>query len=242
MTFFWTVPDKISKYPEIWKKVYIYESESETAGFVKIDEINAMSNNFWVTSYTSDRLTPESRFYIIKYASEDGLQISETILVYFELNPKELRLVTSIRNAFDPILLKRIEDHHLRNGLYFSLHSFNWHMPITDFHLEDFPVAFEPLLVLGGEIFTFTDVYLRNAIKDISLTDGGLAITLDRGGKLKTAVDEVTGLYDKYLKFAKLDYMPDGVGLGSIPLPVSLGGVISRNLMSIFDIFKTVAY
>ena len=83
--------------------------------------------------------------------------------------------------------------------------------------------------------------YLGIAFTDVSYTDSGVSITIDRGQKIQNAIDKATAYYDKLIDVAKLHYLQPGVSIGSIPLNISLGGRLSGNILgAISNLFNAI--
>ena len=61
---------------------------------------------------------------------------------------------------------------------------------------------------------------------------------IDRGAKINQAMEIIANTYTQYLPLVKLDFAAESpMGLGTIQLPLSMGGQISRGILSILDIF-----
>lgn len=83
--------------------------------------------------------------------------------------------------------------------------------------------------------------YLGIAFTDVSYTDSGVSITIDRGAKIQTAIDKATAYYDKLIDVAKLHFIKSGAAVGSIPLSISLGGRLSGNILgAISNLFNAI--
>ena len=54
-------------------------------------------------------------------------------------------------------------------------------------------------------------------------------------------IDKATAYYDKLIDVAKLHYLNCGVGVGSVPLNISLGGRLSGNILgAISNLFNAI--
>ena len=83
--------------------------------------------------------------------------------------------------------------------------------------------------------------YLGIAFTDVSYTDAGVSITIDRGQKIQNAIDKATAYYDKLIDVAKLHYLNAGCSIGSIPRNLSLGGRLSGNILgAISNLFNAI--
>jgi hypothetical protein len=61
---------------------------------------------------------------------------------------------------------------------------------------------------------------------------------IDRGAKMKDAMAEISKVYTQYLPLVKLDFAWDSpMGIGTVSLPISMGGNVSKGLLNVLDIF-----
>ena len=61
---------------------------------------------------------------------------------------------------------------------------------------------------------------------------------VDRGAKINQALQIIGNIYTQYLPLVKLDFSDQfPTGVGTIQLPLSMGGVVSRGLLNVLDIF-----
>jgi hypothetical protein len=79
------------------------------------------------------------------------------------------------------------------------------------------------------------------AFSDISYSDNGVSVTIDRGQKIQNAIDKAMQFYNQIIGVAKLNYISPGCSVASIPLSVSLGGRLSGNIMgAISNLFNAL--
>jgi hypothetical protein len=61
---------------------------------------------------------------------------------------------------------------------------------------------------------------------------------IDRGAKMQAAMEVIGKVYTQYLPLIKLDFAWDSpMGVGTVSLPISMGGNVSRGLLNVLDIF-----
>jgi hypothetical protein len=82
--------------------------------------------------------------------------------------------------------------------------------------------------------------YLGIGIRDFSYSDMGLSLNIDRGEKIRNAMKDIMDFYNKIFELAKMNFMSQGVGVGTLQLPISIGGNLNRGLLNILDIFQSL--
>jgi len=244
----WTTPDEIiNAGSSTWPKIKIFRSAAENTGYQEIDEIDSYVNGAWVTTYTdsSQPMTAKySYYYLIRYynpnPAPDGTS-SSNYPAFPTLTPREYRLIQQLRSSISPFISEICTDYDLNAGLLLALHTINLYPPITNFSLNDFPKYLEPILYMVAMVFSLFSKYLTISFTDINYTDNGLSLTLDRGGKIKEAVDYVwSTLTQQLLPLAKMEYVSSGYGVGTLMLPTSVGSNLSRGLLNILDLMNTI--
>lgn len=248
----WKVPSEIiADGPGRWNKVRIYRSTNENVGYnlvkneqgVVISEIDSQVGNNWVT-YWHDTTQPMSAkddfYYLIRYYDEANQVESKFYLTFKTPSPREQRLILAIRAFVTPWVSQFLEDDDIRGGIILALNAINIYPPQTNFTLYNFPIVLEPLLVMGAGIFALMFRYLGVAITDLSYNDQGFSLTIDRGSKVKTALDQLLGFYKELLPLAKMDYAFPGVGVGTLQLPVSIGFNIQRGILNVLDLLTSL--
>lgn len=221
-----------------------YDSNNPYVKNQVISEINSQVNGAWVNKWidpTIDIREKDRYYYIIKYVIADKTYESKFYLTRKSLTPKEQRLVNYLKGWLSNWLTNCLTDDDIRAGMVFALQSLNIKSPVTYFTIETLPPILESVLMTGSAIFTMMHKYLGLAFTDVSYSDNGVSVTIDRGGKVQTAIDKAMTYYDKLIDVAKLHYIQSGVAVGSINLQVSLGGRMPSNLMgSLANIFNAI--
>lgn len=209
-----------------------------------ISEINSQINGYWVNKWTDPTIDIRQKdcyYYIIKYVNADKTYESRFFLPRKSLTPKEQRLVNHLKIWLTNWITNCATDDEIRAGIKFALESLNIKSPVTHFTIETLPEILESVLMVGSAIYTLMVHYLGIAFTDVSYTDAGVSITIDRGQKIQNAIDKATAYYDKLIDVAKLHYLNCGVGVGSIPLNISLGGRLSGNILgAISNLFNAI--
>lgn len=209
-----------------------------------ISEISSQINGYWVNKWTDptiDIRCKDSYYYIIKYLNADKTYESKFFLPRKSLTPKEQRLVNHLKIWLTNWITNCATDDEIRAGIKFALESLNIKSPVTHFTIETLPEILESVLMVGSAIYTLMVHYLGIAFTDVSYTDSGVSITIDRGQKIQNAIDKATAYYDKLIDVAKLHYLQPGVSVGSIPLNISLGGRLSGNILgAISNLFNAI--
>ena len=216
--------------------------QSVYTGTVK-SEIVSQVAGVWVTRWsdpTSVLASKDSIYYLVRYYDTSHDLESKFYLTFKTLSPKEQRLVNMIRSWVTPWMSTCLTDDDIRAGIVLAMNAINIYPPTTSFSLNSFPTNMESLLIPGAAIFTLMFKYLGVAFTDISYNDNGLSLAIDRGAKVKTAIDTTMGYYNQLLAISKMEYAYGGSGVGTIQLPISIGGNLNKGILNVFDIFSSL--
>jgi hypothetical protein len=232
----WTVPREIEQRADI-DTVRIYRSPCENYGYVKIDDI----------PYTQAKPTKEffdssgtrRDFYLVTFVASTTGYESAYHITYFRPSPKEAKLIDQIRRATPQVIQETMTSEDFLNGLRLAVQIFNAYPPQTAFTLEGFPRNAEFFLIGLGQLTSLTSRFLPLSIRDWRYSEpGGIVMDINRGEKIQAAMEIITKTYTQYLPLVKLDYSAEfSMGLGTVQLPISMGGVVSRGLLNILDVF-----
>jgi hypothetical protein len=204
-------------------------------------QIASQITGTWVTTWTDTTASldiKDAYYYLIRYYNSTTDTESKFYLTFKALTPREQRLINMLKGWITPWMSACVTDDDLRAGLVLGLNAINIYPPLTTFDMNTCPKELEPLWITGSAIFTLMYRYLGVAFTDVSYTDNGLTLTLDRGGKVKQATDTALAYYNQLLALAKLEYSYGGSGVGTISMPLSLGGKMSANLLNVLDMFQ----
>jgi len=204
-------------------------------------QIASQVSSVWTAAWTDPTAQLEAKdswYYLVRYYSSSTDTESKFYLTLKALTPREQRLVNMLKNWITPWMSSIVSDDDLRAGIVLAMNSINLYPPNTYFDLTNFPTTMEPLLIIGAAIFTLMYKYLGVAFTDFTYNDNGLSLTVDRSGKVKQASDMALAYYNQLLSLAKMDYAYGGSGVGTISMPLSLGGKMSANLLNVLDLFQ----
>jgi len=238
LTIFWTVPANLS--PQ-FDSINIYRSTTENYSLINTIPLRDPVTNEFNTSYVDNTLKLVDKdyyYYLIKFASATT-EDAKFYLTTYLLTPKEQRLVANIRSFLGTYISKNLTDVDIAIGIKYAIQLFNQITPVTSFDLKTFPPALESLIVLGGSIQTALAKYLGVALTDFNYSDQGLSLTIDRGTKVTAFIDKANSFYSEVVYWAKKEFMFSGLGVGTQPLPISVGGRFG-NFTAIFDLFNAV--
>jgi hypothetical protein len=211
-------------------------------GLVK-SEIDSQVSGNWVVNWddtTRAMTSKDGYFYLIRYYDVTNDTESKYYLTWKSPTPKEARFIQFVRGFVTPWVSQFLTDDDIRGGIILALNYLNLQPPQTTFSLDDFPTLYEPLLYMGAGIFTLLFKYLNIAITDFNYSDNGLSLNVDRGAKVKEAIAQLLGMYNQMLSLAKLEFAYGGSSVGTVQLPIGLGGNIQRGIMNVLDIFTSV--
>lgn len=239
----WTIPVKISSRTDI-DKINIYRSSAQDAGYALLTTIQAKDTaGAYVTCFVdTDPIASRGLFYIVTFLSSAASFESPFHLTFFELLPSESYLVEQVRRSVPAILQSTLTDEDYLNGLNLALGIFNNYPPQTYFTIQTFPEPYLVFLIGLAQVLALASRFLPLSIRDFRYSEpGGVVMDIDRGSKITEAINIITKAYTQYLPLIKLDFSADlPMGLGTVQLPLSMGGVVSRGLLNILDIFTAV--
>jgi len=243
---YWRIPPEIQEeidqarsqgQPDPYIGINLYRSQSEDGDYVRINTSVIPLNQLEFEDIQVPVTSKDGFHYLIRFVRPDN---SETTyyLAYTHLSPRELRLCTSLRTMLSPFLSAMLTEDDIQAGLWLGLRAFNLYPPQTSFTVANLPSDLEPLVLMMAAMFALVQRYVPVSITDLSYSDNGLSLSIDRGSKVKTAIDMINAFVDKYILPYKWNYAPMGSGFGSIPIPLSLGGKMTAQLLNILDIFN----
>jgi hypothetical protein len=233
----WRIPEEVALAPATYSGVNIYRSGANSeSNFDLVTSIPSVS----ITQYEDVAMPVDRKYcynYIVRFVFVAGGETTY-YLAYTDLSPREKRLGESMRGMLSPFISCQLNDADISAGLAFGMKIFN-EVPVqTYWHISDLPNTLEPIVLAISGMFAFLLRYVPIAITDVNYSDNGLSLTIDRGAKVKTAIDTIQAFIDKYIVQMKWNYMEMGSAAGTIPLPLSLGGKMSSSVMNILDIFN----
>lgn len=245
----WTIPVSIQGAAN-YDQIQIYRSSSEVTPFSLIDTIPsgvASCPPVFVTSYTDNTAgNDRNQYYGVRFYDSVGMVQSNFVPSFLELTPKESRLVYTLREMLgsvltsDPLTGVQFTDQQLLIDIELALNAFNIYPPVTSFTIENFPSDYEVMLMYLAQMFALVNKYLGLSINDYNYNDNGIALNIDRGAKINTAIANVQKIVNDLLAIIKLEFAFQGESIGTLQLPVGIGGAISRGVSNILDVFNSM--
>lgn len=232
----WTVPAEISKRTDI-DIVRIYRSSNENDGYAFLEDVAASAGAIPTTAF--DESGNREKFYLVTFISSTASFESHYHITFFRPLPREARLIEQVRRSVPAVLQATLTDEDYMNGLKLALSIFNTYPPQTYFTLATLPGEYEYFIIALAQMTSLASRYLTLSIRDFRYSEpGGVVMDIDRGSKINEALGIIAKVYTQYLPLVKLDLSHDlPSGLGTVPLPISMGGSISSGALNILDIF-----
>jgi len=231
----WTLPTVAAG---TYDTINVYRSGSESTGYTKI------GTAAWpATTYTDTEKTlsaKETVNYVVTFSlsTVPGVE-SEYALTYKTLSPREKRMVFQIRDSISRFVTNRLADEEIRQYLEQGISAFNIRPPATEFDIFNLPKNMEPLVLYGALIFGVTNNMLGIGFTDVSYTDNGWQMTGNRMEKMNSTLEKVLGIYDKLILPAKLEFAYGGDAIGTVSLPIGIGGRVG-NVLGLFDVLSSL--
>ena len=227
--------------PAAFTKTRIERSSGGEQGpYQVIAEIDSIQNGSTVTQFV-DFNGDRNRFYIVRFYDPVAKQATDFVLGYFPLTPREKRLVDYVMDWVPEILKPDLSEESISLSFRMAINSFNVHPPETNFTIDNFPANYEQYLIMGAQINLAMLKFLKLGIRDFSYGDMGFSLNIDRGTKIAKAAEDIGKTYFQTIAMVKWNFISQGVGLGSIPLPVSVGASLNRGMLNVLDIMTQLS-
>ena len=230
----------IPSLPSTFTKTRI-ERGPEAGPFTKVGEVDLVGPDGNSVTQWFDDTGNRGHTYLVRGFDPTSNIETDFILGYFALTPKEFRLINYVKNWVPEVLVNDLTDQTISQAFTFAINSFNVHPPLTDFTINNFPRSYEQFLIMGAQINIALLKYLKLSIRDFSYNDMGFSLNIDRGTKMSKAAEEIGRIYHETLPLAKWNLTPMGIGLGTLPLPISVGASLSRGLLNVLDIMTQMS-
>jgi hypothetical protein len=217
VTIYWVTPTDLVSTSTY--KINIYESQIENGDYTLVSTIDAKVNGADIASVSLPSGNSVFYYYVRYFVSPSGGE-STRVLAWMELSVKEQRLSERVlRNLPRDITVKLGNNtREIKDMLVGAVNSINILQPNTSYVLDNIPVIWETVVVLGATILLYSQQYLNIAITDFSYGENGLSLNRDRGTKMGAAMDKVLVVYNELAKSVKFADYPNGIGLGSFSL------------------------
>jgi hypothetical protein len=234
----WTIPAGVTT--ALYDTVNIYVSSTETQSYALLASVDLEeSPGVLRTRYIDTQRTitaRDSAHYMVIFSDSTSGAYSDSYLTYKTLTPLEQRLILQLRDYLSRFITNRLADEELRQYIELSLNSINLYSPATGFTVFSLPKQLEPLVITGAVILGVAYNMLGIGFTDISYSDQGFQLTTSRYDKMSGMFDKVLGMYNNLLAVAKLEYAEGPQGVGTVSLPIGLGGNLNRGIMNVFDL------
>jgi len=223
-----------------YTKSRILRSNQENGDYRLVGEIDGIVNNSAITKFVDPTGDRRNHFYIVRFVDPATLaEMNDYVLGFFPPTPREKRLRNWIVDFLPLVMKEEITDENIVQAIRYSIYLYNNIPAFTCFTVDTLPLCDEPFIILGAQVWLLYLKYLNLSIRDFSYSDMGLSLNIDRGAKMKQAIDDLNKQYLEYVRPAKWKYTPQGVGLGTVPLPISLGGNLNRGLLNVLDLLNS---
>lgn len=225
--------------PNSYTKTRVYRSAAEQVGHVMIAEFDTTDpSGNTVLSFT-DPMGDDTLFYMLKYFDPTASrEYDDFSLGFFPFTPREKRILSFVAGWVPDMIKPDLTDFDMGYAMRLALNDFNVYPPETNFSISSFPSGYEQFLVEGTKMHIVLQKYLKIAIRDFSYADAGLSLNLDRGAKLQQSREGMVAAWQAVIAQAKFNFINQGVGLGTVPLPLSLGGNLNRGMMNALDLMN----
>jgi hypothetical protein len=241
VTVQWVIPAGITA--ELYDTTSLYRSSSEAQNYTFLASIpfanSGVPQTFWSDASVGLAAKGSYHYMVVFSNSATGL-ISNSYLTYKALSPREQRLVLQLRDSLSRFITNRLADEEVRQYMDQGIQNLNVYSPTTNFDIFTLPASLEPLVILGAIIMGVANNMLGIGFTDISYSDQGFSLTATRMDKMTQTFDKVLGSYNALLAIAKLDYAEGGEGVGTVMLPIGMGGNLNRGIMNVFDLLSAV--
>lgn len=148
----------------------------------------------------------------------------------------QTQIIGWVPDVFKPDLT----DGEIFSCLQLALGAFNVFPPEVHFTFDTFPRSYEIWLINGTRINIMMLKLPKLGIQDFTYSDMGLNVGIDRQTKGQMSLEMLDKQYKDHLQMVKWNFTDQGVGLGTIMLPISFGGQMSRGLLNVLDIFTAM--
>lgn len=248
----WSIPYNIlqdASYTSI--NVYRSKNENDESSYDLISTIDRWINNDptqEVDTYT-DSTGSESFYYFVRYKKDNGT-LSKILLTTFDLNPKQIRLVTSLRKMLDPIItseilqdgtMRPLTDTDLMQGINMAMGFWNTYPPVTQFNLASFPKEYESMLLLFAQYFSILNKALGLQLRDFSYSDNGLSLNQQFTPAIQNALSNIMGFLQPLMQKTKMDFSLGSAGyLGSTMFSIGMNGRMGTYPIDLFSLFRSL--
>ena len=235
----WAIPAEVD--PAQYDETRILRANTEEGVYVPIKSVKSVDGEGLPVTRFVDSTGTRGDFYVVRFFSTaDKKEYIDFELGWAPVTPREKRLIKVVQEWVPDVITPDLSEWTLTTMLHLSLNAFNVQSPETNFRIDGFPSNYEHFLIYGTEINILLLKQIRLGIRDFGYSDMGFQLTIDRDAKLKSAIDQLKDMYWSHMALGKLNFASMGLGLGTVPLPISFGGQMSRSLLNALDIFTAM--
>jgi hypothetical protein len=232
----WVVPCTLGP---TYTKTRILRATQENGDYSLVGEIDGIVNQTAITNFTDPTGDRRYHFYIAKfYDPIANAELNAYALGFYPPSPREKRWRDWITDFLPPVMRDEVSDEDIGQAIRYSINMYNLIPAFTSFTVDTLPQFDEPFVILGAQVWLLYLKYLNLSIRDFGYSDMGLSLNIDRGAKINQAIETLNKQYLELARPAKWRFTPQGIGLGTVPLPISLGGNLNRGLLNVLDIFN----
>jgi len=234
----WAVPSGLT--PN-FSKTIIFRSQQEQLGYEKLAAIDTFNTDGSPNTIFLDVTGTNNNYYVIRFF-DNNVEFNDFTLGFHSLSPREKRLILYIKSWIPEILKPDLTDFDIAFSLRLAINDFVIHPPETpEFaDIDSFPATYEQFLIVGTQVKLAQLKYLKLGIRDFSYSDMGFSLNVQRGEKIAKAIEDLNRQWINTIDKAKWNFISQGLGLGTIPLPISIGGSISRGVLNVLDLFTAM--
>ena len=221
----WLVPSTLN--PNLTYGINVLRSTNgENGDYAQIDTISAGPANSTAT-YT-DTNGDVGFFYLVRYIPAGGVE-GGNVLARIQPTVREQRLRDKLFSILPEVIKVRIDANktQIRDALTSALAMVNAYAPVTAYTITTMPSYHETAVEFGAQMLLYMEQYLQVSIRDFSYGVSGIALNIDRGSKINTAIQQLTAYWNSYIKTVKFYDYPDAVGLGSSAIAVPQGRIFA---------------
>ena len=250
----WSIPYPILQDPKYtFINIYRGTDENDNNSYKVINTIDRWVDGDLtreVNTFVDSQGNESNYFYYVRYTNETG-ELSKILLTTFELNPKQLRWVSSLRKMLDPIIssdilqdgtMRPMDDVDLMMGINMSLGFWNTYPPVTNFEVATFPKEYEYMLLLFAQYFTLLNKMLGLELRDFNYSDNGLSLNQQFTPAIQNALSQILGFLNPLLQKTKMEFSLGSAGfLGSTQYAIGLNGRMGTFPVGLLAMFRSLS-
>lgn len=248
----WSIPYTIlqnANYTTI--NIYRGTNENDFSSYSVIANINRWANDDptqEIDTYV-DPTGSTSYYYYVRYKTNENI-LSKVLLTVFDLTPKQLRWVNSLRKLLDPIVtsdilqdgtMRPMEDTDMIMGINMAMGFWNTYPPVTEFTIDTFPKDYESFIFMSAQYFVILSKMLGLELRDFSYSDNGLSLNQSFTPAIQNALQQILGYLNPLLQKTKMEFSTGSVSfLGSAQYAISMNGRMGAFPIDLISMFRSL--